>query len=756
MTSSLRTFIPLLVLTVAGVLTAVASPAQALPCSPWESEAEMLATPASCRGTWIAEPGRFNLMQREQLLRGNLYGNHGFSRQWRWYAPEEQVTITDPGQQWAYCFEGSPFDEFCPDSRIRTSNNGMLNSFIPDQITLSTFSFKGRHVARACGNFFTTGGPHEDPVPRLTVEKFEDRNRNGARDPGEEGVSGWQFRIHRDSSRYGDQGLGHVDTVATGSDGRVQLLFQDKGPGLYRIEEVARDGWAPTTAAVQHVVVDPGIGDRDLGTLRFGNAQTRADLVKVDFSLVDPPQRLEAGQSTELVVRAHIRNDGPADATAIDSIDVIVPADCTASPQHAEVTRALARGESAVIDFRMTVTCTQPSFHPMVFTDHLRVVTPGVEDPDPSDNTVGFEHVFPVFDQADITLANTQVSCPQRSDVGAEFTCTATAVIGNAGPYGPAAVQVTFGLTGMQDCSRDSGGTDRQRVSVATGTPVTVTAVWRVVCEQRSYHDFLVLANAELDHLHVEDPVGGNSDGSAPVRVEIFEPADMSVSGLDIRCTERESSTQASQCTAVVTVANAGPATDVELMGTLVITPEPGCTATPAPAVEQNMTLAAGQQQTMTATWNLTCTSADRHAVRVTASVRATEPHAEDPDVSNNTTTAIWGPGDIKPRSLPSSINIGKDGVVPFALLSTATLDMLSAIDRSSLTFGVTGTEQSVIGCASQGEDVNGDGRMDLICRANTQLLGLTCDTTVLRVIGLTADGVRFYSEDAVKVVGCH
>lgn len=742
-------------LAVAGVVFGLTPPAQAAPCSPWDSEDEMRATPVSCRGTWIVEPGRFNLMQREQLLRADLYNNHGFNRQWRWYAPEEQVTVTDPNQQWAYCFEGATFDEFCPDSRIRTSNNGLLNSFGPAQITLNTFSFKGRHVARVCGNFFTTGGSHEDPVPKLTVEKFEDRNRNGIRDAGEDGVSGWEFRIHRDSSRFNDQGLGQVDTLVTGGDGRVELRFQDKGPGLYRIEEIARDGWAATTPAVQHVVVDPGIGDRDLGTFRFGNAHTRADLVKVNFALVDPPQRLEADQSAELLVRAEVRNEGPADATVMDSIDVVVPQDCTATPAHAEVNRALARGESAIIDFRVTVICTEPSFHPIRFTDQLTVVTPGVEDPDPSDNTVAFEHVFPVFDRADITLADTRVSCPQRSNVGVEFVCTATTVVGNAGPYGPVDVQLTFAMTGMKDCSKQADGSDRQRVSVGANGSATVTAAWRVNCEQRSYHDFLVLAVAELDHLHVEDPVEDNSSATVPVMVEIFEPADMSVSGLDIRCTERESSTQASQCTASVVVANGGPATDVAMLATLVITPEPGCVATPAAPVEESMTLAAGQQRTMTATWNLTCASTDRHAVRVTATVRADEPHAEDPDQTNNTTTAVWGPIDVKPRSLPSSINMGKNGLVPFAVLSTSTLDAMSAVDPASLTFGRTGTEQSVVTCATQGEDVNDDGRLDLVCHAETGLLDLTCDTTTLRLIGLTTDGVRFYGEDTVKVVGC-
>jgi hypothetical protein len=94
--------------------------------------------------------------------------------------------------------------------------------------------------------------------------------------------------------------------------------------------------------------------------------------------------------------------------------------------------------------------------------------------------------------------------------------------------------------------------------------------------------------------------------------------------------------------------------------------------------------------------------------------------------------------------------------LVPFAVLSTATFDAIAETDRASLRFGVTGAENSVVSCASQGEDVNDDGRLDLICRADAQLLGLACDTTVLLMTGRTTTGTALHGEDAVKVMGCH
>src|SRR5207302_11373490 len=137
----------------------------------------------------------------------------------------------------------------------------------------------------------------------------------------------------------------------------------------------------------------------------------------------------------DLTMRAQIRNNGPADVTATGSIDVMVPADCLAEPPHNEAARTLATGESAVVEFRIRLTCDQPSYHPVTFTDHLMVTTPGVQDPIQDNNTKAFEQVFPVYDKADVRLTGTAVKCPPRADVSAMFDCSVTAEVSNAGPY---------------------------------------------------------------------------------------------------------------------------------------------------------------------------------------------------------------------------------------------------------------------------------------------------------------------------------
>ena len=751
----LRGIIVSMITAIAGVALAI-QPADATPnfCGDWNTDQDIADTYGdSCRDTFLVDVGAGNHLSRENLLAaGAFYDGQGFDQQWRWYAPMTTVHVPDTRDQlWTSCEGHSPRlpGAACNDpiGIHPMYRGGALTALSMD---LLAFAWDGAVIARACGNYFVPKA-HTDPIPNILVEKFDDRNRNGLRDSGENGLPGWQFRVVRIASKYHDQPTGEVDVVPTDSAGTVRYFFRGQGPGTYRIEEIGQDGWAPTTSAQQTVVVEDGIGDAEVAHLRYGNAQTRADLAKVDFALVSPPERLDAHTPVDLTVKATIRNDGPADVSAKDSIDVVVPDDCVAEPAHNEVTRALTAGQEAVIEFRIRVRCEQPSYHPMTFTDHLAVATAGVLDPVEENNTKAFEHVLPVFDRADIQLSDTQIQCPQRSDINQAFACTVTTRVVNAGPYGPATADVAFGLQVPQDCTAvNVDGMPTQTLTLPVGGPETVVSQWQVTCTHRSYHDIATTAKATLRHLHLEDLVRDNENGAASTRIGIFEPADLIAVSIATRCTEREANTLASDCTATFKVRNDGPATGVAVRTTLAIAPEPDCTATPAAPQTEAFVLNAGESHEVVATWHLTCTQSHRHSIRVIGSVAADEPHAEDRAPTNNTTTGVWGPADVKPRSLPSSINIGKEGTIPFALLSTPTLNTLTDVDRAGVRLA-----GAVATCASQGEDVNDDGRLDLICRVNTQDTTITCSTTVVLITGRLVDGTPYQSEDAVKIVGC-
>jgi len=79
---------------------------------------------------------------------------------------------------------------------------------------------------------------------------------------------------------------------------------------------------------------------------------------------------------------------------------------------------------------------------------------------------------------------------------------------------------------------------------------------------------------------------------------------------------------------------------------------------------------------------------------------------------------------DIKPGSYPNSINLGSNGVVPVAILSSETFDA-TAVDPN--TVELAGEGVAVRGKGSKylagEEDVDGDGLMDLVVKVETENL---------------------------------
>ena len=109
---------------------------------------------------------------------------------------------------------------------------------------------------------------------------------------------------------------------------------------------------------------------------------------------------------------------------------------------------------------------------------------------------------------------------------------------------------------------------------------------------------------------------------------------------------------------------------------------------------------------------------------------------------------------DIKPGSDVSPINPGSYGKIPVAILSTPTFNAPEQVDRTSLTFGRSGSETSLAFCSQGGEDVNGDGRLDLLCHFYTQQTGFQPDDTEGILKGQTVEAIPVEGRDAVRVMG--
>lgn len=108
----------------------------------------------------------------------------------------------------------------------------------------------------------------------------------------------------------------------------------------------------------------------------------------------------------------------------------------------------------------------------------------------------------------------------------------------------------------------------------------------------------------------------------------------------------------------------------------------------------------------------------------------------------------------IKPGSAPPvPMNVTSQGRTPVAILSSATFDAPAMVDIASVTFGRTGNENSLAFCNASGEDVNGDGLLDLVCHFFTQTAGFVFADTMGVLKGKTIDGTSFTGTELVRTV---
>lgn len=477
-----------------------------------------------------------------------------------------------------------------------------------------------------------------------------------------------------------------------------------------------------------------------------------ADLEKTEFRVLESPARTNVNTDTNITVRVTLENKGPLQsADAVDTIGTEVPEDCSVTPQQAVIEATLTVGVPQTFDRVFTVNCSHHSSHEFVFTDQLRSGPRNLDpvmdiknDPEP------IKAVIVVWDSSDLAVTETALVCDPTTEIDTQFSCVGSATVTNAGPYGPTDSSIDLALTGQDDCTATAtdDGSPFLRPIAVNGS-VDVQREWDVTCTDRSYHDFTLAAEVLSVQDHAEDRNPDNNTGTAEDRTEVFEDVDLEVAVSNLTCTEREFNGTSTSCTATLELTNNGPADDVKTETDVTWDVAEGCTASPTTLTRE---LDEGSTQSVEVTVEISCPTAARHAVGVQAVLHnaPSDPHAVDSD----TAVSLWVPADIKPRSLPSSINVDKQGLTPFALLGTDTFDPTS-VNTSSLLFGVTGAEDSNVVCHSALEDVNDDGRPDLVCSATTQLTGVACTTTVMYVTGTLQDGTPLFSEDTVNVVGC-
>jgi parallel beta-helix repeat protein len=109
---------------------------------------------------------------------------------------------------------------------------------------------------------------------------------------------------------------------------------------------------------------------------------------------------------------------------------------------------------------------------------------------------------------------------------------------------------------------------------------------------------------------------------------------------------------------------------------------------------------------------------------------------------------------DIKPHSDPNTINIGSDGVIPLAILSSPTFDATSVdpdtIRLEAATVKLVGKGEKDL---SHEEDINGDELLDLMCQVLVDELQVVAGDSVAELTATTFGGTPIYGEDFIRII---
>jgi hypothetical protein len=106
----------------------------------------------------------------------------------------------------------------------------------------------------------------------------------------------------------------------------------------------------------------------------------------------------------------------------------------------------------------------------------------------------------------------------------------------------------------------------------------------------------------------------------------------------------------------------------------------------------------------------------------------------------------------VKPGKSPTTIEPNSRGMLPVAILSTRDFDA-TVVDPASILVGPSGTEAEPF--RTMQEDVNGDGRTDMLVLVRYSDLKVKCETKIIKLTGKTSKGISIEGSQQVSAEGC-
>ncbi len=443
------------------------------------------------------------------------------------------------------------------------------------------------------------------------------------------------------------------------------------------------------TATATIVVNDPLAGDPNPGnnTLVSSPSTTavlRTSDLKVNSATVGAPATAITNTPFNVTVDASLHDNGPDPAPANVTVTLTLPPDCSApgNPRTVPVSLPVSTATSLPTQ-TFSVTCTTRSDH--TFSATVDIAGPvHVIDPNGGNNSATSGNVtVGVFDQSDLKVTGVTVTSPPQAVVGTPFNVSATTVIHNNGPYGPANSDLTVTLALPPDCSTlDPNPRVVPGLLIPVSVPTPVNASWSVTCTSQSLHGFSATSTVAVNQFHVEDPLPGNNSGSsATATTAVFAQSDLKVIGVTVSSPAQGIVGTPFSVGASATVHNNGPFGPANATVSIGLSLPPDCTtADPNPQVAANVSLPVSVPVTLNAAWTVTCTAQSFHDFSAGSSVTVDQLHVEDPDGVNNSatsttsTTAVFAQADLKVTSVvvagPAQGIVG----TPFNVTATTTV----------------------------------------------------------------------------------
>jgi hypothetical protein len=146
-------------------------------------------------------------------------------------------------------------------------------------------------------------------------------------------------------------------------------------------------------------------------------------------------------------------------------------------------------------------------------------------------------------------------------------------------------------------------------------------------------------------------------------------------------------------------------------------------------------------------------TESGPHEISIKVTVDTYLAHKHYVDDIRLAMTSINAQIDIKPGDDLNSINLGSNGVVPVAILGSATFDASTVAPSTVSIAGAPARPKGKSENYGSLQDVNGDGYPDLVVQVHTRDLGLTAASTTASLTALTFSGIPVFGSDSVNIV---